>query len=84
MEELDKSKEVKPTFENVTIVVTVGSDPSVLTAYEQKEKMRRDEEAQLSYARNEGFEQGLKQWKLNDRINAYKVIILKGYAKKYS
>lgn len=61
-EELDMIKEVDPTFEKaVEKLVFLSSDPSVLTAYEQEEKMRMDESARLKHAVEQGIEKQLKE-----------------------
>ncbi len=60
-EELDMLKEADVTFEKtINKLVHLSSDPSVLTAYEQREKVRMDEIARLQYATEQGIEQGLE------------------------
>ncbi len=82
-EELDMLKEADPTFEKVVDrLVFLSSDPSVLTAYEQEEKMRMDKEAQMSYARNEGIEQGIEQGKLAERVKTYQMMMSKNYTEE--
>ncbi len=55
-------KEVDRTFEKpVNKLVTLSSDPSVLSAYEQREKVRMDENARLKFATEQGIEKGIEQ-----------------------
>lgn len=60
-EELDMLKEADVTFDKpVSKLVHLSSDPSILTAYEQREKARMDEIGRIQYAKEEGKEEGIK------------------------
>ncbi len=55
-------KEADRTFEKtVNKLVNLSSDPSVLSAYEQREKVRMDENARLKFATEKGIEKGIEQ-----------------------
>ncbi|MFV0520123.1 MAG: Rpn family recombination-promoting nuclease/putative transposase [Lachnospirales bacterium] len=64
-EELDMLKEIDKTFEKpVEKLYFLSSDPSTLTAYEEREKVRMDEFAKLKYAEEKGKAEGQIEQKL--------------------